>query len=116
MSLCTMKGQDISTKTSDMHFLRWGKKSFAIPLHQMAEGNNRGLVLGKRVCGFIIRKPFFKNLTISYHLNLKLAICISILMQLLLAGLKTAAQNHTQAGFYHNKVSHRGHETNLYYF
>ena len=116
MSLCTMKEQGPTIKMSNMPFPLPGKKSFEIPFRPMAEWNNRGLVLGKKVCGRAVRKPFFILLLVArilyilspkntYRMNVKLTICISILMQLLLAGLKTAGQNHIQSVQIHNSFS-----------
>jgi hypothetical protein len=116
MSLCTMKEQGPTTKMYNMPFPLPGKKSFGIPVRRKAKRNNRGLVLGKRVCGRKVRKPFFTTFLLqvilyilspknSYRMNIKLTICISILMQLLLAGLKTAAQNHIQPVQFHKSIS-----------
>jgi len=79
-----------------------GRKSFAVPAGYTV-WNDRGLVLGKRVCGHTNRKPFFTWFEMpasseAYRneqlLNPKFIICVSILMQILFAGLKSAAQNH----------------------
>ncbi len=102
VSLCIMKEIASATKMPYLQMPPLGRKSFAVPAGYTV-WNDRGLVLGKRVCGHTNRKPFFtwfemppsaeayKNQQI---LNTKIIICISIIMQILFAGLKSAAQNH----------------------